>query len=194
MAIRIDLPVSEEAIRALKVGDDVRLFGNIVTARDTAHKFMIEKRPDWLRPILAGTVIYHCGPVMKRLKDGWRAVAAGPTTSAREEPYQGTVIGEYGVRGVIGKGGMGPKTLEALKRHGAVYLHATGGAACVLGDAVKSVEGVHMLEEFGVPEAFWIFRVEDFPAVVTMDSHGGSLHAVVKEASGAVASRLIHGI
>jgi fumarate hydratase class I len=193
MATRIDLPVSEEAIRALKVGDDVRLFGNIVTARDTAHKFMIEKRPDWLRPILAGTVIYHCGPVMKRLKDGWRAVAAGPTTSAREEPYQGTVIGEYGVRGVIGKGGMGPRTLAALKEHGAVYLHATGGAACVLADAVKGVEGVHMLEEFGVPEAFWIFRVEDFPAVVTMDSHGESLHAVVKDASGAIASRLIHG-
>ncbi len=191
--IRIDLPVSEEAIRRLRVGDEVRLFGNIVTARDMAHKYMVEQRPDWLRPLLAGSVIYHCGPVMKKTGRTWTAVAAGPTTSAREEPYQGTVIGEYQVRGVIGKGGMGPKTLAALKEHGAVYLHATGGAACVLADVVKGVEGVHMLEEFGVPEAFWVFRVEDFPAVVTMDSAGGSLHAEMKEKSAAAAARLIGG-
>jgi fumarate hydratase class I len=193
MATRIDLPTTEEAIRALKVGDEVRLFGRIVTARDMAHKFMVEKRPDWLRPLLRDTVIYHCGPVMRKKGRKWEAVAAGPTTSAREEPYQGTVIQEYGVRAVIGKGGMGPKTLAALKEHGAVYLHAVGGCASVLAQSVKRVADVHMLEEFGVPECFWVFEVEDFPAVVTMDSRGKSLHATVRRKSKKAASKLIHG-
>ncbi len=193
MATRIDLPVSEETIRALTVGDEVLLDGNIVTARDMAHKFMVEKRPDWLRPILLGSIIYHCGPVMKQSRGKWGVVAAGPTTSAREEPYQGTVIGEYGVRAVIGKGGMGKKTLAALKEHGAVYLHAVGGLATVLARSVKCVENVYMLDEFGVPECFWIFNVDGFPAVVTMDSHGKSLHATIARRSSAAARRLIHG-
>ncbi|MHC4858723.1 MAG: FumA C-terminus/TtdB family hydratase beta subunit [Planctomycetota bacterium] len=193
MATRIDLPTSEEQIRTLEVGDEVSLFGKIVTARDMAHKFMVEQRPDWLRPLLENTIIYHCGPVMRKKGKKWQAVAAGPTTSAREEPYQGTVIEEYKVRAVIGKGGMGPKTLSALKEHGAVYLHAVGGLASVLAQAVKSVPAVHMLEEFGAPEAFWVFDVEGFPAVVTMDSHGKSLHAKIKRASKKAASRLIHG-
>lgn len=193
MAIRIDLPVSEEKIRELEVGDEVRLYGDVITARDAAHKLMVEKRPEWLRPILANNIIYHCGPVMKKAGKTWTAVAAGPTTSAREEPYQGTVIGEYDVRAVIGKGGMGPKTLAALAEHGAVYLHAVGGLASVLAQAVKRVKDVKLLEELGVPEAFWIFEVEDFPAVVTMDSHGNSLHAEIKETSADAARRLIHG-
>jgi fumarate hydratase subunit beta len=193
MAIRIDLPVSEEVIRTLRVGDEVRLFGHIVTARDMAHKFMVEERPDWLRPILENSIIYHCGPVMKQTGKKWSAVAAGPTTSAREEPYQGIVIDEYKVRAVIGKGGMGSKTLAALKEHGAVYLHAVGGLATVLAQAIKRVDDVHMLKEFGVPECFWVFYVEDFPAVVTMDSHGKSLHAKIKRQSAAAAKKLIFG-
>jgi len=193
MATRIDLPTSEEVVRKLKVGDEVRLYGKIVTARDMAHKYMVEERPDWIRPLLENTVIYHCGPVMRKKGKRWEAVAAGPTTSAREEPYQGTVIGEYGVRAVIGKGGMGPKTLAALKEHGAVYLHAVGGLASVLAQAVKTVPDVYKLDEFGAPEAFWVFDVEDFPATVTMDSHGKSLHAKIKKDSARAASRLIHG-
>ena len=193
MAIRIDLPVDAKTIRKLKVGDEVRLYGNVITARDMAHKYMVEERPDWLRPLLENNVIYHCGPVMKKTGKTWSAVAAGPTTSAREEPYQGTVISEYKVRAVIGKGGMGPKTLAALKKEGAVYLHAVGGLATVLAEAVKEVESVYKLEEFGVPEAFWVFKVEDFPAIVTMDSHGQSLHAVIKKDSLAAAEKLIHG-
>ena len=193
MATRIDLPVEAKVIRKLRVGDEVRLYGNVITARDMAHKYMVEKRPDWLRPLLKNNVIYHCGPVMKKTGRTWSAVAAGPTTSAREEPYQGPVISEYQVRAVIGKGGMGPKTLAALKKEGAVYLHAVGGLATVLADAVKEVSGVYMLEEFGVPEAFWVFKVEDFPAIVTMDSHGKSLHAGIKRKSKAAAKRLIHG-
>ena len=183
MAIRIDLPTSEEVIRGLRVGDEVRLYGKIVTARDVAHKYMVEKRPDWVRPLLENTIIYHCGPVMRKRGKKWEAVAAGPTTSAREEPYQGTVIGEYKVRAVIGKGGMGPKTLGALREHGAVYLHAVGGTAQVLARAVIEVEQVFQLAEFGVPEALWVIRVEGFPVVVTMDSHGGSLHAEVESGS-----------
>ena len=193
MPTRINLPTTEEQVRALKVGDEVRLYGKLLTARDVAHKYMVEKRPDWLRPLLMGTAIYHCGPVMKKKGRVWSAVAAGPTTSAREEPYQGTVIEEYGVRAVIGKGGMGPKTLAALKEHGAVYLHAVGGCASVLAQAIKRVADVHMLDEFGGPEAFWVFDVEDFPAVVTMDSRGGSLHARILSRSKKTAARLIHG-
>jgi fumarate hydratase subunit beta len=193
MATRIDLPVDAKVIRKLRVGDEVRLYGNVITARDMAHKYMVEERPDWLRPLLDNTVIYHCGPVMKKTGKTWSAVAAGPTTSAREEPYQGTVISEYNVRAVIGKGGMGPKTLKALKKEGAVYLHAVGGLATVLAEAVKEVSGVYKLEEFGVPEAFWVFKVEDFPAIVTMDSHGKSLHAEIRGDSLAAAEKLIHG-
>jgi fumarate hydratase subunit beta len=180
---RIDVPVGERTIRALRVGDEVALSGVIVTARDAAHKLMVERRPDIVRSHLAGGAIYHAGPIMLEGRAGWSVVSAGPTTSIREEPYEAAVIAEYGVRAVIGKGGMGPATLEALGRHGAVYLHAVGGAAVYLAGFVRRVPGVLMLEELGVPEAFWLFEVDGFPAVVTMDSHGGSLHALVADKS-----------
>ena len=175
--IRLELPTTEEAVRKLRVGDEVLLSGPLVTARDRAHKYMVDERPDDIREILENTVIYHCGPVMKRHEDGrWEVVAAGPTTSIREEIYQDIVIERYNVRGVIGKGGMGPRTLAGLRKSGAVYFHAIGGLSQVLAKAVKNVIDVRKLEEFGVPEAFWRFEVEDFPVVVTMDSHGESLH------------------
>ncbi len=175
--IKINTPVDEEKIRSLKVGDEVLISGSIVTARDRAHKYMVEERPDDIRGDLENSIIYHCGPVMKKHDDGtWEVVAAGPTTSIREEIYQADVMEEYKVRGVIGKGGMGPKTLAGLAKTGAVYLHAIGGASQVLARTVVSVPRVYKLEEFGVPESFWVFTVKDFPAVVTMDSHGGSLH------------------
>lgn len=179
--IRLDLPASEEATRKLKVGDEVSLHGTIVTARDAAHKLMVEQRPPELDELLRGTFIYHCGPVVKRIDtgSGWEVVSAGPTTSIREEPYQGTVLEQYGARGVIGKGGMGPKTLEACRRLGTVYLHSVGGAAVYLARSIKRVIEVRMLEELGPPEAFWVLDVEGFPCVVTMDSHGGSLHETV---------------
>jgi fumarate hydratase class I len=180
MPKRVDLPVSADQIRELHAGDEVLLNGPLVTARDAAHKVMVRKKPDWLRPILKDRMIYHCGPVVRKKADGrWEFVAAGPTTSIREEPYQADVIREYQVRGVIGKGGMGKKTLEGLKASGAVYLHAIGGLAQILALRVKDVTAVHMLEELGVPEAFWEIVVEDFPAVVTMDAHGKSLHAEI---------------
>jgi len=181
---RLTTPISEAAIRELKVGDEILLNGRVVLSRDIGHKFMVEHKPEWLKPILAEAVIYHCGPVVARHEDGhWSFVSAGPTTSIREEPYQADVLDSYTVRGVIGKGGMGRKTSDALGRVGACYFHATGGAGALLAERVKRVVDVKMLEEFGSPEAFWIIEVEDFPLVVTMDSHGGSLHEVVASAS-----------
>lgn len=182
--IRLTTPLSDEAIRALKVGDEVLLSGRVVLSRDAGHKFMTEQKPEWLRPILEDAVIYHCGPVVKQHEDGhWSFVSAGPTTSIREEPYQAEVLETYRVRGVIGKGGMGKKTSGGLQKVGACYFHTTGGAGALLAVRVKRVVDVKMLEEFGSPEAFWIIEVEDFPLVVTMDSHGGSLHADVEAQS-----------
>jgi fumarate hydratase class I len=178
------LPADEKTVRDLRVGMGVELTGRMITGRDAAHQWLIEDFRADVAPYLEGTVIYHCGPVVGQKDDGsWEFLAAGPTTSIREEPYQADVIARYGLRGVIGKGGMGPKTLAGLAASGAVYLHAVGGAAQVLAEAVKKVERVFMLEEFGVPEALWVLEVEKFPVMVTMDSHGGSLHVEVEETS-----------
>ena len=189
--IKLNLPISEKETRKLKMGDEVSINGVMVTGRDAAHEWMIKEKPDEIRELLKDTIIYHCGPVVKKENGEWKFVAAGPTTSIREEPYEGDVIKEYGIRGVMGKGGMGEKTLQALGENGSVYLHAVGGAATLLGQAVKRVVDVIKLEEFGVPEALWVIEVEDFQAVVTMDSHGNSLHKTVKQASDKIANELI---
>lgn len=177
----LKLPVSEEAIRELKVGDFVELTGRMITGRDAAHKWLMQEFRDEVAPYMKDTVIYHCGPVVNQKDDGeWEFVAAGPTTSIREEPYQADVIERYGLRGVIGKGGMGQLTLNGLAASGAAYLHAIGGAAQILAEAIPKVEKVFMLDEFGVPEALWVIEVNRFPVVVSMDSHGGSLHDTVE--------------
>jgi fumarate hydratase class I len=188
----LKLPVDEGKIRDLKVGDFVELTGRMITGRDAAHKWLIEEFREDVAPFLKDTVIYHCGPVVAQNDDGtYDFVAAGPTTSIREEPYQADVIGRYGLRGVIGKGGMGAKTLAGLGEHGAAYLHAVGGAAQVLARAIPRVERVFMLEEFGVPEALWVIEVERFPVMVTMDSHGVSLHDEVEAYSQAKLKELL---
>ena len=180
---RLDIPLSEEDVRSLKLGDTVLLTGRIFTARDAAHKYLAGV-PDMNRlPDFRNGAIYHCGPVIVKENGAWRVTAAGPTTSSREEPYEAFVIEKYGIRAIIGKGGMGRKTLEACMRCGCVYLHAIGGAAQVLANAVRSVSAVHFLEEFGAPEAIWQFEVRDFPAVVTMDAAGNSLHTRILEQS-----------
>ena len=189
--IKLQLPLTEEDVRQLKVGDEVALNGIMVTGRDAVHTWLIDESPDELRELLDGTVIYHCGPVVAKEGDEWKFVAAGPTTSIREEPYQGDVIKNYKLRGVIGKGGMGGKTLAALQEFGAVYLHAIGGAATLLAKSVTKVKDVIKLEEFGVPEAIWVLDVKDFPCVVTMDSHGNSLHDKIKSDSDKIAKELI---
>ncbi len=189
--IRIDLPVAEEPIRKLKVGDEVGVYGVMITARDAAHKYLVEEDGAEVREVLQGGMIYHCGPVVRQSDAGWQFVAAGPTTSKREEPYEAEVIAQYGVRAVIGKGGMGERTLAACKEHGAVYLHAIGGLAVILARSVRKVREVHKLDEFGAPEAMWVIEVENFPAIVTMDSHGNSLHAEVLKNSTERAQKLL---
>jgi len=198
-------PISDETIRSLHVGEPVTITGIILTGRDTAHKWMYDtfikktRQPEGddlvtyeaIKPVLNGGIIYHCGPVVSGLdtKD-YRFVAAGPTTSTREEPYQGDVMHHFNLKGVIGKGGMGAKTLKACQEVPGVYLHAIGGAASLIAQTVVKVLGVYKLE-FGVPEAMWVIQVKDFPAVVTMDSHGQSQHAVVEEKSKKVLEELL---
>lgn len=178
--VTLQAPITEQQIRELKVGDVVKINGMMYTGRDAIHKYL----SDHDSPIsLDGQIIYHCGPVMLKDDEGnWHVKAAGPTTSIREEPYQGDIMKRFGIRAVIGKGGMGPKTLAALQEHGGVYLNAIGGAAQYYADCIKSVEGVDLMQ-FGIPEAMWHLKVEGFTAVVTMDSHGNSLHEDVEKSS-----------
>lgn len=201
----VKIPISDDVIRDLKVGDPVALNGVMITGRDVVHKWMIEtfikktRAPqgddlavyEALKPILAGGVIYHCGPVVSGLDTKeYKFVAAGPTTSIREEPYQADVMKHFNARGVIGKGGMGPKTLKGCQEAPFVYFHAIGGAAAYIAQSVTRVLGVHKLD-FGVPEAIWVIEVKDFPVVVTMDAHGQSLHQVIEEQSGKVLQELL---
>jgi fumarate hydratase class I len=178
--IRLKTPLTEDDVRKLAVGDIVLLSGTVYTGRDALHKHLATHDS----PVdLNGAALYHCGPVMIKENGEWVAKAAGPTTSIREEPYQADLLRKFKIRAVIGKGGMGSSTLEALKEVGAVYLNAIGGAAQVYAANVVGVDGVHFLEEFGVPEAMWQLRVNKMLAVVTMDAHGNSLHADVEAAS-----------
>jgi fumarate hydratase class I len=191
--IKIQLPVSADKIRELKAGDEVAITGVMITGRDTAHKWLVETDGEDVRELLKDSMIYHCGPVVKKEGEKYSFVAAGPTTSIREEPYEAKVIEKYAVRGVIGKGGMGADTLKACGDHGSVYLSAVGGLATILARSVVEVIDVHKLEEWGAPEAMWVIRVEDFPAVVTMDSHGKSIHDDITALSKANYDRLISG-
>jgi fumarate hydratase class I len=180
--IPLQPPLTEAQVRSLKVGDIVLINGMLYTGRDAVHHHLMEQAP----PVdLRGQILYHCGPVVLKEGGGWKITAAGPTTSMREEPYEADLIGRYGLRAVMGKGGMGSKTLAALKQHGAVYLNAIGGAAQYYARCIEKVEGVDLLD-LGVPEAMWHLKVKDFPAIVTMDAAGNSLHADVEGASAAV--------
>jgi fumarate hydratase class I len=173
-------PLTEAQMRALKVGDVVLITGEMYTGRDNVHKHLMKNPP----PVdLNGAALYHCGPVMLQENGKWTVKAAGPTTSIREEPYQADVIRKYGVRAVIGKGGMGKKTSDALKEYGAVYLNGIGGAAQYYARTIKEVLGVNWME-FGIPEAMWQLRVQNFAAIVTMDAHGNSLHKDIEEKTG----------
>jgi tartrate/fumarate subfamily iron-sulfur-dependent hydro-lyase beta chain len=190
--IPLSFPFTKEKILALKVGDEVGISGILFTGRDAVHKYLHEGGVLPPEVKLQDGILYHCGPVvMKDDAGAWKVTAAGPTTSIREEPYQADIIGKFGVRGVIGKGGMGDKTVAGCEKFGCVYLHAIGGAAQVLAECVKAVRGVYFMEEFGAPEAIWELEVENFPAVVTIDAHGNSLHRDVLAASkSALESRL----
>ena len=205
MSKKLTIPIADDAITSLKVGESVLLSGIMITGRDTVHKWLVDTfimktvQPTdsdlevykAIKPILDGGIIYHCGPVVGGLDTKvYRFVAAGPTTSIREEPYQGDVMHHFNLKGVIGKGGMGPKTLKACQEVPAVYFHAIGGAASLIAESVQKVLGVYKLD-FGVPEAIWVIEVKDFPVVVTMDSHGNSLHDGIRQESKIVLDRLL---
>jgi len=202
---KVTIPISDETIRDLKMGDPVMLSGVILTGRDAVHKWMVEtfiqktRQPqdddlavyEAIKPLLNGGIIYHCGPVVSGLDSGdYRFVAAGPTTSIREEPYEGPVMKHFNLKGVIGKGGMGSKTLAACQELPGVYFSAIGGAATLIAKSVQKVLSVYKLD-FGVPEAIWVLEVKDFPVVVTMDAHGNSLHAEVEQHSSAAFTELL---
>lgn len=208
---RLKTPLSKDDVLNLKVGDIVLVNGLIVTGRDKVHRFLVQEKPD-KKDIpfeLCGGVIYHCGPIIKDSNElqvtsneksnsqqfavsnsllvtrysSLKVIAAGPTTSMRVEMYEADVIREYSIRGIIGKGGMGEKTLQAMKEYGCVYLHTISGAAAYLAERIKSVKDGWKIEEFGVPEAMWLLEVEDFPAIVTMDAYGNSLHRDIERIS-----------
>ena len=188
--IELTIPISEEKILSLHAGDAVAISGIATTGRDAAHKYMVERlieapSPlppedhrlfDELKAVYHGGAIYHCGPIVRNTDGGWRIVSAGPTTSIREEIFEDKVIAAFGLRVVIGKGGMGPRTLAACKAHKAVYVHGMGGAGVTNARAMVEVLDVFKKEEFGLPEAFWKIRLDRFPGIVTMDAHGRSLH------------------
>jgi fumarate hydratase subunit beta len=184
-SLSLNIPLSSTELRSLKAGDIVSLNGTIVTGRDRVHKYLVEQKPrkEDIPFDLTGAVLYHCGPVMKKTEEGYKAVAAGPTTSMRVEMYEAAVIREYGIRGIIGKGGMGAGTLEALRQTGSVYFHTVGGAAAYLADRIRKTLNVWKLDEFGPTEAMWLFEIEDFPAIVTMDSHGNNIHQEIEKRS-----------
>ena len=202
----ITIPIEDDVIRSLHAGEPVTLTGIMMTGRDAVHKWMSDtfiketRQPqgndlqvyEEIKKYLDKGVLYHCGPVVAGLDTKeYKFVAAGPTTSAREEPYQADVMKHFNIKGVIGKGGMGAKTLKGCEEVPGVYFHAIGGAASYLAQTVQKVLGVYKLEEFGVPEAMWVIEVKNFPVVVTMDSHGVSKHSMLDESSHKVLDELL---
>lgn len=201
----VKIPISDAEIRNLRIGDSVLLNGILITGRDAVHKWLTDyfiqktKPPSdedletyqSLKTILENGLIYHCGPVVSGISEKkYHFVAAGPTTSIREEPYQAEIMRHFNLKGVIGKGGMGSSTLEACQSLPAVYFHAIGGAAALIAEKVQKVIAVHKME-FGVPEAIWVIEVKDFPVIVTMDSHGNSLHDHVRRDSKTILNQLL---
>ena len=188
----LKVPLSSEDVLALKLGDQVCISGIVVTARDRAHDYLIKRPEDEPLPFgLRDGVIYHCGPLVRQKEGGYEVVSAGPTTSARMNPYTPQLLERYHPRAIIGKGGMDDEVLAALKRFGAVYLSAVGGAGGVMARSIVSVRGHHKLTEFGTPEAMWVLEVSDLPTVVTMDAHGNSLHTQVRRRSEEELGRLL---
>jgi fumarate hydratase class I len=210
MLHELKLPLKDEDVRTMQAGDQVLLSGTLLTARDAAHKWLVEtlieaSQPttpqdqaarDAITPILDHGAIYHCGPLIagqisqSASTNAVQFISAGPTTSIRQEPYAHKVMAHFHVSAVIGKGGMGAATLRACQQTPAVYLSVVGGAGALIAGSIQRVISVHKLE-FGIPEAIWIIQVKDFPAVVTMDSHGQSLHDQVSLHSRDALERLL---
>jgi fumarate hydratase subunit beta len=193
MEYRLNLPVSEEEILKIKAGDVIYITGTIVTARDEAHKKAIELYDEGKElPVdFSKVAVFHCGPIVKKEGDEWKVVAAGPTTSSRMELFEYDFIKRFGTRIIIGKGGMGNKTAKACKEFKAIYAAFTGGAAVLAANAIKKVRDVYWLDELGMPEALWVFEVEDFgPLTVTIDAHGRNLTEEVKQKAREIADKI----
>lgn len=187
---KLEYPFLEKAVRDLKVGETVSISGRIYTGRDKFHKYFSDGGK--IDVDFSDGALYHCGPVIIKDASGdWRVMAAGPTTSVRENPYEPDFIAKTGVRLIIGKGGMNKATLDAMKRYGAVYIQAVGGAASVIASSIKRVAGVSYLDEFGAAEAVWHFDVENFTGVVAMDSSGNSLFDSIRRQSEAALSEIL---
>lgn len=179
---KLSTPISEETVRKLQVNDIVYLSGTIITARDAAHRRALRFHKDGKKlPInLDGLAVFHCGPLIKQENKGWRVVAAGPTTSSRMEPFEDEFIKHFRIRMIVGKGGMGKKTVDAMKKYGAVYGAFTGGAAVLAVKAIKRVKDVEW-SDLGMPEALWILEVEDFgPLTIAIDTHGNNLFETIQ--------------
>jgi len=180
---KLETPISEADVRKLKANDVLYITGTIVTARDQAHRRALEyfKEGKPLPVNLEGLAVFHCGPVMSKDGDKWIAVAAGPTTSTRMDLFEDEFIRNFKIRVVIGKGGMGKKTTDAMEKYGAVYGAFTGGAAILAAKAIKNVKSVEWFD-LGMPEAMWIFEAQEFgPLVVAIDSHGNNLFTDVQK-------------
>ncbi len=177
MEYNLRIPVSKEEIKKLHVGDILYISGTVFTARDEAHKIMLETDVKNIPFKPKDMALFHCGPLMKKEGEKWQVVSAGPTTSSRMEIFEDEFISKFGTNLIIGKGGMGKRTLESLKKYNGVYASYTGGAGALAAERIYEVEGVHWLEELGMPEAVWVFKVKNFgPLVVSMDSHGKSIY------------------
>lgn len=192
-AIRLKTPLKKDDVLSLKLGDMVLISGRVVTGRDRVHKFLFNEKPkkEDIPFELEGSILYHCGPIIKKTEQGYSMISGGPTTSLRVDMYEPYVIKNYGIRAIIGKAGMSQRTLAAFKESGCVYLAAISGAAVYLADRVKQIIDGWKIEEFGPPEAMWLLEVEDFPAIVTMDAHGNSLHKEIEDSSYANFKRLL---
>jgi tartrate/fumarate subfamily iron-sulfur-dependent hydro-lyase beta chain len=181
MNYKLNLPINQFSIKKLKIGDVVYLTGTFFTARDEAHKLLLEKNIEDVPFETKNMALYHCGPLMKKISNKWQVISAGPTTSNRMEIFEDNFIEKFGTKIIIGKGGMGERTINALKRHCAVYMAYTGGAGALAADKVVDVPNVYWLKELGMPEAIWIFKVKEFgPLIVAMDSNGESIYEEIK--------------
>ncbi|MFP4050267.1 MAG: FumA C-terminus/TtdB family hydratase beta subunit [Thermoplasmata archaeon] len=178
----IETPIDPEEVAELRVGDAFYITGILFTARDAAHEKLLELDDDEVPFDPSKYAMFHCGPAIHKENGVWKVVSAGPTTSIRMEIFEDDFMDRFGTKIIIGKGGMADRTLEALGRNGGVYCQYTGGAGALMANAIEKVEDVYFLEELGIPEAFWMFRVKEAgPFLVTMDSVGNSLHDDVDE-------------
>lgn len=175
MIKQISIPLKKKDLLSLHIGDVVYLSGTVFTARDQAHQMLLTMQPDELPFDTSSMGLYHCGPLMKFENESWKIISAGPTTSSRLDLFEPEFIQKFGITTIIGKGMMGEKTRISLKNNGVFFVY-TGGAGALAADQIQNIEAVHWLDELGMAEAIWIFRVEKFgPVVVAIDSHGKTL-------------------